>query len=44
MIKYTELETTIQRENIDGTFSFIPKDEGNSDYQSYLASLDTPQA
>ena len=36
MIKYTEHEFHIERENEDGTISFIPKDESNSDYQAYL--------
>jgi len=34
----------IKRTNEDGSVSFIPKDEANSDYQTYLASLQTPQA
>ena len=29
----------ICRTNDDGSLSFIPKDEGNSDYQAYLKSL-----
>jgi hypothetical protein len=33
-------DETIQRENKDGTVSFIPKDLGNSDYQAYLKSLE----
>jgi len=36
MTKYTEHELVIERENEDGSVSFIPKDEGNSDYQAYL--------
>ena len=38
----------IKRINDDGTFSFIPMDEANSDYQAYLdrdkpkAALSTP--
>jgi hypothetical protein len=36
MTKYTEDEKFIIRENEDGSFSFIPKDEANSDYQRYL--------
>ena len=37
MTKYTEQESNIERENEDGTVTFIPKDSGNSDYQAYLA-------
>ena len=29
-------EVVLVRENEDGTTSFIPKDEANSDYQRYL--------
>lgn len=37
MIKYIENENGfIERTNEDGTISFIPKDEANSDYQRYL--------
>jgi len=36
-INGTEL---IKRINEDGSISFIPKDEGNSDYQAYLKSLE----
>ena len=36
MTKYTEKENCIERVNEDGSVSFIPKDEGNSDYQRYL--------
>jgi hypothetical protein len=36
-------EKTIRRDNEDGTTSFIPFDEGNSDYQEYLAWLENPQ-
>jgi len=36
MTKYTEHELVIERENEDGSVSFIPKDETNSDYQRYL--------
>jgi hypothetical protein len=32
----------LKRTNADGLVSFIPLDEGNSDYQAYLASLDEP--
>jgi len=28
---------TIQRTNEDGSLTFIPMDDSNSDYQSYLA-------
>jgi hypothetical protein len=37
MTKYTEQESHIERENEDGTITFIPKDDCNSDYQAYLA-------
>ena len=40
MIKHTEEENYIVRENEDGSTSWIPKDENNSDYQKYLKSLD----
>jgi hypothetical protein len=30
----------IRRNNEDGSFSDIPKDPANSDYQEYLKSLD----
>ena len=40
-MKYTKLENgIIERENEDGSLTFIPMDEANSDYQNYLASLD----
>ena len=29
-------QETIVRDNEDGTFTWIPKDEANSDYQRYL--------
>ena len=36
-MKYTELENgIIQRENEDGSLTFIPTDQANSDYQAYL--------
>jgi hypothetical protein len=35
-MKYTETDEIIIRENEDGTTSFIPKNENNSDYQAYL--------
>jgi hypothetical protein len=31
-------------EKEDGKIWIIPEDAANSDYQAYLASLDTPQA
>jgi hypothetical protein len=31
---------TIQRTNDDGSLTFIPLDESNSDYQVYLKSLE----
>ena len=37
---YTEIENQIVRENEDGSISYIPKVEENSDYQAYLASLE----
>lgn len=44
-INYETLETItgielITRTNEDGSISFIPKDEANSDYQEYLKSLE----
>ena len=36
MTKYIEHETSIERQNEDGSISFIPKDEINADYQAYL--------
>jgi hypothetical protein len=41
MIKYQIIENNIigkilQRENEDGSISYIPLDESNSDYQAYL--------
>lgn len=41
---YSEDENNILRENEDGTITYIPKSESNSDYQAYLASLDEQQA
>lgn len=32
-------QKVIKRTNQDGTFSFIPMDESNSDYQAYLEHL-----
>lgn len=37
MAKYTLEENCVIRENEDGTFTAIPLDESNSDYQAYLA-------
>lgn len=44
-MKYEIVETmtgekTIKRDNGDGTVTFIPFVEANSDYQVYLQSLD----
>jgi hypothetical protein len=36
MIKYTEENDFIIRTNKDGSITYIPKDEANSDYQRYL--------
>lgn len=36
MTQYTEHELFIERQNDDGSTSFIPKDEANADYQAYL--------
>jgi hypothetical protein len=40
---YKEITTTempmIQRQNADGSVTFIPKDLANSDYQAYLEQL-----
>jgi hypothetical protein len=49
-ITYTEIpaselqQACIQRNNEDGSVSFIPCSQDNSDYQAYLASLQAPQA
>ena len=32
----------IKKENENGSVSFIPTDPANSDYQTYLKSLDEP--
>jgi hypothetical protein len=37
MEKYKVEQLFIQRFNDDGSISYIPKDEANSDYQAYLA-------
>ncbi len=40
-MEYIELEENIiQRNNKNGSVSFIPKDPANSDYQQYLKSLE----
>jgi hypothetical protein len=36
MIQYRKEENFIVRTNDDGSESWIPKDEANSDYQRYL--------
>ena len=49
-ITYTEIvadglqEAMIQRNNMDGSISFIPTDPANSDYQAYLATLASESA
>lgn len=42
MTQYIEHEFVIERHNLDGSISFIPKDLANSDYQAYL-KRDEPQ-
>ena len=44
MTRYREEENFIVRENEDKSESWIPKDEANSDYQAYLATLVTESA
>jgi hypothetical protein len=49
MTKYTKKQNTdgiefIVRDNEDGTESWIPKNEYNSDYQVYLKSLEAEQS
>ena len=44
MTKYLELEDYIVRNNDDGTQSWIPKANDNSDYQTYLRWLENPNA
>jgi hypothetical protein len=45
MTKYTEIENNyLQRENEDGSVSFIPMDESNSDYQAYLKRDEAEQS
>jgi hypothetical protein len=42
MITYSENENgMIERTNEDDTISFIPEDLANTDYQEYLAQLET---
>ena len=36
--------TVIKRTNEDGSISFIPMDEGNSDYQEYLKRDEAEQS
>jgi hypothetical protein len=36
MIQYREEDNYIVRTNLDGSESWIPKNENNSDYQAYL--------
>jgi len=48
-MKYTKESNEIGREfivkkNDDSSFSIIPIDESNSDYQSYLRWLENPDA
>ena len=48
ILTISENSIVLQRTNADGTLSFIPMDESNSDYQAYLdrdkpkAALSTP--
>jgi hypothetical protein len=44
--KYTSISGTdfIRRNNEDGSFSDIPMDEANSDYQRYLRWVENPDA
>jgi len=48
MFQYELLEvdgySTIKRTNDDGTFTHIPADPANSDYQRYLRWLENPDA
>ena len=44
VLKSVDDLTTIKRTNEDGTFSFIPMHEANSDYQAYLRWLENPDA
>jgi hypothetical protein len=38
-----EFSTYIERDNLDGTFTCIPTDPANSDYQAYLAQLEAEE-
>ena len=43
-MKYTEItmalgDKIIERDNEDGSITYIPKDPANSDYQAYLEHL-----
>lgn len=40
-LTYEEQEFVIIKTDEDGKQWFIPKEESNSDYQAYLASLET---
>lgn len=40
MTQYKEEKDAIVTENQDGSISLIPKDFANSDYQTYLESLE----
>jgi hypothetical protein len=46
IIKSTEpfVDEVIKKTNTDGTISYIPLDESNSDYQAYLRWLENPDA
>ena len=48
MIKYEKIiiaeNEIIKRDNLDGTISWIPINESNSDYQAYLRWLENPNA
>lgn len=44
MNNYIEKDDFIVRQNEDGSSTWIPKDEGNSDYQRYLQWLENPNA
>lgn len=37
--EFENMQTFIKRINDDGTESFIPEDEANTDYQAYLVWL-----
>lgn len=40
MIQYEILNEVIKKTTEDGIISFIPKDEANADYETYLKSLE----